>query len=147
MYIAGSGTVLSIETDPPSFLILATQYIAGGQSSDDITIRGDMGDNPKWTNPQECLPPVKAVVVFWGALQCFDCYRPPNTKALSTRAIVAVQDITYLYNPPHKRPITTSATDSTLKKGKLREQLRARAEDKQSSQSNSSPSMLRYNGS
>jgi hypothetical protein len=140
MYLAGSGTVASIESDPPSFIVHATQYVAGGQSSDDITVRGDMGDNPKWTNPQECLLPVKAVVVFWGLLQHFDSYHPPNTKESLTCVIVAVHNITYLYNPPRDKSVTTSTSESAHKKSKLREQLRARAEEKQGSQTTSSPS-------
>jgi hypothetical protein len=117
MYLAGSGTFASIESDLPSFIVHATQYVAGGQSSDDITVRGDMGDNPKWTNPQECLPPVKAVVAFWGSLQQFDSYDPPNTKDSSTCVIVAVHNITYCTIPhatnqsrhPQPIPLTRKA--------------------------------------
>jgi hypothetical protein len=134
-YISGGGTVLSVETDPPSFLIYAMQYVAGGQSTDDIVIRGDMGDNRKWTNPQERLPPTKAVVAFWGTLQRFQNH-PLTNKSSTTCAVVAVHDITYLFNPGREKPTATTASDSTHVKGNLRERLRTRAE-KQGSQSTS----------
>ncbi|KAH9049578.1 hypothetical protein EDB84DRAFT_1573941 [Lactarius hengduanensis] len=54
--IFGSGTVTSVEPDPPSFLIHATQYIDGGQSSDNIAVRGRLDNNPKWQNPAERIP-------------------------------------------------------------------------------------------
>jgi len=137
-YISGSGTVLSIETDPPSFLIHAMQYVAGGVSSDDIAIRGFLNSR-KWANPQERVPQPKAVVAFWGVLQRFESYVRTN-KTSSTCACVAVEDITYLYNPPREKSSTTSPSDSPRPKTNLREQLKARAEEGHSSQSTSSPS-------
>jgi hypothetical protein len=139
IYISGSGTVFSIETEPLSFLIHTMQDVAGGQSSDDITIRGKMGNNPKWSNLQECLLPTKAIVAFWGALQHFKSFCHAN-NTLSTCAVVAVHDITYLYNLPREKLKPAAATDSTHVQGNLREQLQTHASVKQDSQSTLSAS-------
>jgi len=136
-YISGNGTVSSVESDPPSFLINATQYVAGGSSSDDIAIRGFLNSR-KWINPQDRVPQPKAVIAFWGILQHFESYLRVN-KTTSTCVVVAVDDITYLYNPPREKQLPSSTTDSPEPKKTLREQLKARAEQ-HSSQSTSSPS-------
>jgi hypothetical protein len=137
-YISGRGTVLSVENDPLYFLIHAMQYVASGQSTDDIVIQGNMGNNPKWPDPQERLPPTKGVVAFWGALQHFEDFHLAN-KSSTTCVVIAVHDITYLFNPPCEKPTPTTSNKSTQAKGNLRDHLRMRGE-KQSSQTTSSTS-------
>lgn len=132
--IYGSGTV---DVDTVSFMIIATQYINGGQSSNEIVMRGRMNNNPKWPNPAARLLQVNVVIGFTGVLQHFESYVLPN-KSTTNCAVVAMKDITYLYTPhPSSTP---QNTPSKKVAGNLRQKIKARAETVQNSQSSSSPS-------
>jgi hypothetical protein len=96
-----------------------------------------LGANPKWANPAERLPQANAIVSFSGILQKFDIFFAPGKKG-TTCAVVALEDITYLYNPPPKP--ATNAVDPQQQKGSLRDKIRARAQTKRLSQSTSTPS-------
>lgn len=65
--IWASGTVSSVDTTTISFTMHATQYVTGGQSSDDIVIRALLDGNPKWVKPSDRLPQVNGIVSFSGA--------------------------------------------------------------------------------
>lgn len=98
--VSAIGTVSSIRNNPASFLMHVTQYITGGQSSDDIAIWADLHKNLKWSNPAEWLPQQKAIISIWGKLNCFNTYTFSGTKMM-TSVVVDIEDITYLYNPKH----------------------------------------------
>ncbi|KAH9029399.1 hypothetical protein EDB85DRAFT_2147325 [Lactarius pseudohatsudake] len=96
--IFGCGTVTSVDADPASFLIVAMQYIDGGQSSDNVAVRGCLDNNPKWPDPSERIPQPKSVIGWSGILLKFDSYTPPGRSAI-TCVIVAIKDITYIFTP------------------------------------------------
>ena len=116
--ISAFSTVSSINPDPASFLMHATQSVAGGQSNDDIAIRADLYKNPKWPNPSERLPQPKAIVGIWGKLDRFEIYTYSATKT-TTCVVVDVEDIDYLYNP--KRDPAEKPSSPQKKKSELQE--------------------------
>ncbi|KAH9025132.1 hypothetical protein EDB84DRAFT_1614023 [Lactarius hengduanensis] len=145
MRISGSGTVTSTETDTPSFLIYANQYVDGGFSTDDITVRGCLDNNPKWVEPLKRLPVPKSVVGFCGILQKFDTYTPPGKSAI-TCVVVAIKDIVYISKPLKKQDgKATEEPPPIEEKRNLRLRIKARGEAARSSftetsQTSSSPS-------
>ena len=66
--IDASGTVTSIENNLPSFIIHGMQYVAGGQRNDDIALQAELQNNPKWSDPLERLPKLRAIVSIFGPL-------------------------------------------------------------------------------
>ncbi len=126
IHISGSGTVTSIEQDPPSFFIYATQYVDGGLASDEIAVHGCLDDNPRWTDPARHVPQEKGVIGFNGILQRFKPYHPPGRKP-TTCIVITVKDITYIFTPekkPGKPGDTRSA--ATQVKGGIRQKIKAR---------------------
>jgi hypothetical protein len=135
--ILGSGTVSAVDTTAVSFTLHATQYVAGGQNTDDIVVQACLAGNPKWANPANRIPHMGAIVSFCGVLQKFDNFILQGKKHV-TCAVIALEDITYLYNPPAK-PAKPSASLSL--KGNLRDKIRARAETEQASQTSGTPEL------
>jgi hypothetical protein len=129
IWISAFSTISSINSNPPYFMMHATQYIAGGQSSDNIAIRAVLSKNPKWQNPSECLPQPKAVIGIWGKLDHFDIFTYSSNKS-TTCVIVNVEDITYLFNPKQD---PAEKTASTLKKSKLQQKFNKHTHTSQSS--------------
>ncbi len=130
--ISGSGTVTSIENLPPSFLIHTTQYVDGGHGSDDIIVQGCLDNNPKWADPNERIPQVKAVIGFNGILQHFEPYFPPGKKPI-TCIVVAVKDIAYIFTPEKKKAKGTENTSDTPTKTTARQKIKARTQTEQTS--------------
>ncbi|KAF8270109.1 hypothetical protein EI94DRAFT_1699012 [Lactarius quietus] len=97
--ISGAGMVSSVNRDTLSFIIHASQYTSGGESSDDIAIRARLDLNLKWTNPTQRLPHTSALIRFSGTLHHFETFHPPNSTRHVTCAVVALDDITYLPRP------------------------------------------------
>lgn len=139
--VGANGTVTSIATNPPSLIIHATQYVAGGERKDDIAVRGEMQNNPKWQDPAERLPKPRAVVSIFGPLRSFDSYRRAGNDTI-TCVVMDVDDITYLFNPPREtdKKNTQKANTTEKKKSALQEKFQARARKRHASQSLSSPS-------
>jgi hypothetical protein len=133
--ISAFGSVTLINNDPATFLIHATQYVAGGQSTDDIAIHADLSRNPKWANLSERLPQLKAVISVWGKLDCFDVYTYAGIKT-TTCVIVNVEDIIYLFNPKCE---PTEKPPSPHKKSNLQEKFKKCARARKTSPG-SSPS-------
>ena len=71
---SATGTVSSIGTDAPSFIMGATQYVTGGLKTDNIAICAELARNPKWHSLNKWLPLPKAIVNIWGMLQYFNTY-------------------------------------------------------------------------
>ncbi|KAH9017684.1 hypothetical protein EDB85DRAFT_1897523 [Lactarius pseudohatsudake] len=122
--IFGSGTVTSVDADPPSFLIHATQYIDGGQSSDNIAVRGRLNNNPKWLNPSERIPQPKSIIGWSGVLLQFDTYTPPGRSPI-TCLVIAVKDITYIFTPEKNPAKTLPKKTGGERDSNLRQQIRA----------------------
>ncbi|KAH8981276.1 hypothetical protein EDB86DRAFT_441302 [Lactarius hatsudake] len=135
--IFGSGTVTSVDADPPSFLIHATQYIDGGQSTDNIAIRGRLDNNPKWPDPSERIPQAKSVIAWSGILLQFDSYTPPGRTAI-TCVVVAVKDITYIFTPDKTGAKTSPKKSNSDGNSNLRQQIKSRTRNYQTSQASSS---------
>lgn len=130
IHISAFGSVTSINNDPAYFIMHATQYVAGGQSSDDIAIRAELFKNPKWPNPSERLPQPKAVVGIWGKLDQIDGYTFAGTKK-TTCLVVDVEEISYLYNP--KRDPAEKPSTPTKKKSSLQERFKKRTRNRNTS--------------
>ncbi|KAH9034909.1 hypothetical protein EDB85DRAFT_1889629 [Lactarius pseudohatsudake] len=135
--IFGSGTVTSVEPDPPSFLIHATQYIDGGQSSDNIAVRGRLDNNPKWQNPAERIPQPKSIIRWSGILLQMDSYAPPGRSPI-TCVVVAVKDITYIFTPDKTTAKTLPNKTGMEGDSNLRQQIKSRTRASQPSHSPSS---------
>ena len=138
--ISAGGTVTSIHTDPPSFVIHATQYVMGALASDDIAIRAELSKNPKWQNPTERVPQVNSNVIIWGTLQSFETYKTSPQKK-NTCAIVDVEDITYIFTPKPKSTEKPSPAD--VKKTKLQEKFGNRGRNRQASPPSPSSSQVK----
>ena len=140
IHIDASGTVTSIENNLPSFIIHGTQYVAGGQRNDDIALRAELQNNPKWSDPLERLPKPRAIVSVFGPLRSFDNFCRSDNQNIKC-FVVNVQDITYLFAPP-REPASKSATkhaSQEKKKTELQTRFKARHGRKQES-SQPSPS-------
>ncbi|KAH9020150.1 hypothetical protein EDB84DRAFT_1441894 [Lactarius hengduanensis] len=68
IHISVAGIITSIEKFPPSFMMHTKQYTDGGASTDEITVRGCMENNPKWPDPAEHLPQQNQIIAFNGIL-------------------------------------------------------------------------------
>ncbi|KAH9014307.1 hypothetical protein EDB85DRAFT_2214500, partial [Lactarius pseudohatsudake] len=135
--IFGSGTVMSVDTEPPSFWIHATQYIDGGQSSDNIAVQGRLDNNPKWPNPVERIPQAKSVIGWSGILLQIDSYAPPG-RSPTTCVVVTVKDITYIFTPDKSTAKTGSHKTGTEGDSNLRQQIKSRKRTYLPSQASSS---------
>ncbi|KAH9041358.1 hypothetical protein EDB85DRAFT_1886563 [Lactarius pseudohatsudake] len=111
IHISGAGTVCTRNTDPPEFMIYATQYVDGG--TDDIAVRACLSNNPKWPDPVRRLPDVKSIVGFCGILlQRFEPYTPPM-KPQTTCVVIALKDIAYIYKPKDQEDKGTTLQKKT----------------------------------
>jgi hypothetical protein len=129
IYISGSGTVSSTNAETFSFVIHATQYISGGDRSDDIAICGRMNKSAKWPKPLELLPKVHSIIYFRGILDNIGSYTPPNSKKSSTCMYIAMEDITFLFTPS-----TTMTKQATRN---IRQKIEARTKKRKNSPSSS----------
>ncbi|KAH9010433.1 hypothetical protein EDB85DRAFT_1902026 [Lactarius pseudohatsudake] len=135
--IFGSGTVTSVDAEPPSFFIHATQYIDGGQSSDNIAVRGRLNNNPKWPNSAERIPQPKSVIGWSGILLQIDSYAPRGRSPI-TCVVVAVKDITYIFTPEKTTAKTWPNKTGTEGDSNLRQQIKSRKRTYLPSQASSS---------
>jgi hypothetical protein len=133
VFVEGSGTVVAINETPPSFTMHGTQYISGGQNSDDIAVQALLHKNPRWKNPVERLPRLKAIVGFRGVLDRFDTYDVVGRTPATTCVVVSLDDITYLHNPPPPPPATS-------KKNKLRKKFKSHETSQSVTESTTTPS-------
>ena len=140
MRISAGSTVTSIHTDPPSFIIHATQYVMGALASDDIAIHAELSKNPKWQNPTERVPQVNSNVIIWGTLRSFETYKASPQKK-TTCAIVDVEDITYIFTPKPKP--TEKPSPAEVKKTKLQEKFNNRGHNRQASLPSPSSSQVK----
>ncbi|KAH9015350.1 hypothetical protein EDB84DRAFT_1567746 [Lactarius hengduanensis] len=130
--ISGSGIVTSVEADPPSFLIHATQYIDRGQSTDEFAVRGRLDNNPKWADPMERIPQPNSIIRWNGILLRFDTYTPPG-KNLVSCIVVATKDITYIFTPDKTAAKTAPKRLPADSKSNLRQQVKSRTRSQHSS--------------
>ncbi len=57
-----------------------------------------MTGNARWTNPLDVLPKPKAIVIYRGILDRFEYYS--GSKSRTVCAIITMEDITFLQQPP-----------------------------------------------
>ena len=137
IYIEASGTVVMVEKDPPSFVILGTQYISGGDKTDEIAVHGLLHKNTRWKQPADRLPHLKGVIAFRGTLDHIDTFVPSGKKIPTTSIVVAVNDITYLT----KKPLSAATTSRTKKlRQKWREHANTQTTHSPTEESTQSPS-------
>ncbi len=86
-----------------------------------------MTGNARWTNSLDVLPKPKAIIIYCGILDRFEYYS--GSKSWTVCAIITMEDITFLQQPP------TPATD--LKSKNMRDKVKARREKRKHSPSTS----------
>ena len=108
------GTVAESSKENASFCMYTKQYVCG--QLEEIAIRAILNKNTKWKNPLQVLPYPNSLIGFDGVLDKFEIYNPDNSSHKVTRAVVAVQDVTFLLNVDEGG----TNTDKTVMKDKIK---------------------------
>lgn len=94
--VSGSGMVTSVEKERHSFVLFPTQNISASPNPECLPVRAVLEKGPKWPNPIARLPSPHGFVAFTGKLAHFEENLGQTRSDLRSRAVVALDSITYL---------------------------------------------------